>query len=312
MSIKKVKSSKKNGKLNSLNFKLKYNGNEMTIEYNIKDKNSEEVLENIERCRYIKKDNNNIYVVNEDFFRKKVPDVWRYDIYRVNGQNQYESDLYSNDCNPYFNNRFGDDNCDHADISPVKCILIIESPHEHEFDENFEPIGPAMKNTGDNIDNYFMCKFQYYILPKLINKCKENNHDLPNKISVIISNPVQLQASLNYIHKNGIDKSVRNNVWNFLFEKGQKEKFLVRMKDYLGGENLQIIVNACTRSKSGNNKTCFVQVRDAIRTLLNETKNKNIIYFETESHPSAWHNQGITFENLRQSQPQTQQEQESE
>lgn len=117
--------------------------------------------------------------------------------------------------------------------TPVsKVVLILESPHKEEYDENFNPIRIANGSTGVNIKNHML-----RLLKMLDNKTRH--------FEVTILNPVPYQTSLNYFTKSKkINAMTRNQFWFFCWWNMQcREKFIKRIKK----EKYDIIINACTK-----------------------------------------------------------------
>ena len=112
-------------------------------------------------------------------------------------------------------------------------ILVLESPHKDEFDDNLKPILPAQGITGRNIENLIGTRnFVGYL-------------DKGSEYVVLLVNAVRYQTSCAYVFGNMITK-VRNKVFKHLFkEKGLKEDFLNRIQNY-SKNNGNIIINCCT------------------------------------------------------------------
>ncbi|MBN2790362.1 MAG: hypothetical protein JXR69_09255 [Candidatus Delongbacteria bacterium] len=121
-------------------------------------------------------------------------------------------------------------------------VLVIESPHDHEFiylNNNLVPIAPAQANkkkrgAGFAIENYLKCN----ILSQISNYPQHN-------VRIIIANPIQFQTSLFVIHKKGgrIAKDLRNSVWQALWrQKNIRANFFDRLKCY----EPDLIINSCT------------------------------------------------------------------
>jgi hypothetical protein len=132
-------------------------------------------------------------------------------------------------------------------------VLLLESPHKDEFKYNYVKHGekkqvisnitgnkPANGNTGVLIEKH--------ILGVLVSNLPAESANY----RILIVNPIQYQTSLWAIHRkrlNGKYKSLRNKVWEFLwdYETGEtkpfQEDFLKRMKCY----NPCYILNCCTK-----------------------------------------------------------------
>lgn len=118
------------------------------------------------------------------------------------------------------------------DTHVSKVVLILESPHKEEYDENFNPIRIANGSTGVNIKNHIL-----RLLKMLDNKTRY--------FEVTILNPVPYQTSLNYFTKSKkINAMTRNQFWFFCWwNMDCREKFIKRIKK----EKYDIIINACTK-----------------------------------------------------------------
>jgi hypothetical protein len=157
-------------------------------------------------------------------------------------------------------------------------VIIIESPHKNEYFDgnNFAPIGPAQGCTGDNINKYLELIFNKYISKDLSSPPKHKC------FNVIITNPVQFQASLFQIHNRPLSypgvASLRNKVWLKLFELECKE-FERRMLLY----KPSVIINACTS-----------KFKKHINRFLDENKFAPAsLLYEADRHPSFWSTKSI-------------------
>ena len=132
----------------------------------------------------------------------------------------------------------------HCDIPPDcgrHVVVLLESPHRDEYGGKGtamnQPIAPAMGKTGQRMDEYLGALFRAIGAPV----CE-----------VVISNPIQFQASLYVVHKNKIGSSrkrhLTNTVWEALWNVKQiRSDFLRRIRSY----RPCLVVNACTRCLSG-------------------------------------------------------------
>jgi hypothetical protein len=123
-------------------------------------------------------------------------------------------------------------------------LLILESPHKDEYDDNFDPIAPANGTTGCAIQ----CKIKR-VLEKIITI---KNIKLVNKTYyLIISNPVPYQTSLNYFSGGSSTEGIKFDVWKEIWSiKAIKLKFINKIKTY----NPDLIINACTGKNKDNKK----------------------------------------------------------
>lgn len=196
---------------------------------------------------------------------KRVKDVWRYSLRRKN--EKWRLDCYKATCQ----NEgvcFIDHPPQDAEDAP-SLILLLESPHKDEYTKDglFRPIAPAMGQTGDKIDAY---------LEGLTNEFLGRSLWKENRINVILCNPVQFQASVFEIHKKPLQnptiKGIRNKLWKDLFDHGERELFLKRLKSY----NPTAIINACTKD-----------LKNSISDVLS-TEYRKITYVANR-HPCFWH-----------------------
>lgn len=120
-------------------------------------------------------------------------------------------------------------------------VLLLESPHKDEYEYNDDRIGrrkaPASGSSGRNINRYL-----HNVLSHI------NEDSIVPHSHVIISNPVQFQASLHAIHRlsiKGWRKTLRDNVWRTLWDEPMiKQGFRHRLLTY----RPSLIINACTAS----------------------------------------------------------------
>lgn len=136
-----------------------------------------------------------------------------------------------------------------------RIVIIVESPHKYEYSFDYKPIGPAQGKTGIMIE-------------KNIDKILELFGTKDEKYILIISNPVQFQASLGSFYPWGLHDSIRNNLWTKLYEI-YKTDFESRLKRY----KPDYILNATT---DGRQK----RIDELIENLIAEKKNSK--------HPSCW------------------------
>ena len=120
-------------------------------------------------------------------------------------------------------------------------LLILESPHQDEFDKNGEPIGPANGTTGTNIRKYicdiFGNGYQGYHL--------------------ILMNAIPFQCSL------GVGtEHFRDNVFKTIWAEGGEKFFIDRLTQIIR-KNI-IIVNCCTKGFD-KNMPLYQYVAEAIK-----------------------------------------------
>ncbi len=173
-------------------------------------------------------------------------------------------------------------------------IMILESPHKHEFDKNTHtPIGPANGTTGRNIRkkiNECICNF--------ISNSKNTNlidcFKMGEEFDLILMNAIQFQTSLGHSTKRRSSKKiVRDDVFKGMWKHGGKEDFLKRLKKYMnlydqGG----LILNLCTDIKINTN--------DNFKPFLHHNKFRLYLNYEISlikkdkftlgygGHPASW------------------------
>lgn len=222
-------------------------------------------------------------IVKQDFFSPKleVLNVCRYIIKKEN--DSYILVPFENKNPILIESIFNDNLIDYRKDIKDTFILILESPHEHEYTPTFKPKAPAQCKTGSNIET---------ILPKILNKNIEKLNLTASEYRLIIINPIPAQTSLNYLHAQSINKTgnndnsfslLRNNVWKTLWSNNEsyKNKFIDDLKNI----NPKIILNCCTKDLS-----------DYVSSAIIESKTNSINY--KTWHPSSWHQEnyimGIT------------------
>ena len=152
-----------------------------------------------------------------------------------------------------------------------KIALILESPHEKEYDRSKippTPIAPAQGSTGIRIRRY-ICKY-----------CLNWNLNNNTIYEVKIMNSIQYQTScyneliINNPNYN-LCSSLRNQVFKLLWNSSAND-LVKRINRY----NPDIIINACT---GGNDR---YGLRNIVKQLI--ATNLNITQY-LEYHPSRWH-----------------------
>lgn len=204
--------------------------------------------------------------LNED---KKVNDVCRYILTRE-GRYYTRSDNQKTIKNSDYKDDIVKSN---ENIKSI--IIILESPHQYEYNDKFEPKAPAQGKTGEGIE--------FYIELIIYHLIKREGITLDDdKYNVIICNPVQYQASLYHLHNNSIEgkyKTLRNNVWKKLFDDETKKDFIDRVKSY----KPKLIINACTSD-----------LKDCVQEeLYKEFSQSSDVEMIKSYHPSSWGCLGI-------------------
>lgn len=206
-------------------------------------------------------------VLVADFFGldNRVPDVSRYSIGVEGGR--VEHHICAN------RHIVRHDDIREPEFSPQcrSILLLLESPHKDEYDDNCikRPLAPANGRTGKNIDQCLSTVlFHIHVETGLI----EPGHH------VVISNPIQFQTSLYVIHEQKIKgkwKSLRDSVWQSLWrEDCIRENFGERLNAY----NPSLIINACTQDLKSD-------VRDFVEDWFNQRE--QVPLYEV-AHPASW------------------------
>ncbi len=232
--------------------------------------NKKEVIKQIENCK------SEYYSVSEKKVRKrffnddkKVKNVFRGKIIKnKKGEFHYSESENKSFC---FNNSKYNDHPIEKDKEKKSIIIILESPHEKEYDKGLIPIAPAQGNTGVNIKNK-ICN--------VLNEIPEKDKELLNgsEYRLLIINPVPFQTSLFELHGKsikGMYKTLRNNVWKTLWF--HKKELKTDFKTNILNSNPVIILNCCT-----------ADLTDKIGEELISYKLKNVLIYRVY-HPSCWY-----------------------
>lgn len=116
-----------------------------------------------------------------------------------------------------------------------RIIIILESPHVDEFEKKF--IGPALGETGKQIDDKFVSKFNNFL------QANKTNVNLKyKKYEIILMNSIQYETSLGCV-----TNIYRDRVWLTLWSnKSIRRSFRRRIKKY----EANIIINLCTNGSN--------------------------------------------------------------
>lgn len=145
-------------------------------------------------------------------------------------------------------------------------ILVLESPHKDEFDDNLKPILPAQGITGRNIENLTGTRNFVDFLDK------------EYEYVVLLVNAVQYQTSCYYIFGK-MSHELRDSVFRNLFcSKGLKDDFTGRIREYIGSsaDNGFVIVNCCTKKLRSEVEKCLCAMFGENNTI------------KDDCHPSFW------------------------
>ncbi|MBS6024322.1 MAG: hypothetical protein KIB00_09570 [Paeniclostridium sordellii] len=196
----------------------------------------------------IKRSKTGSYIIPKELFdsSKKVNDVIRYEI-KFNNKNKTINLVEENT-----------DLLDSKYSEYKKLAIITESPHKNEYSFNYEPIGPAQAKTGIMIEKYMDVLLSEFDISD-------------GKLIIIISNPVQFQASLGTFYYGKIISSIRDNLWTALYD---EKEFLSRLSTY----KPNYILNASTYGR-------IHRINKAISSYKN---NYNNVMLKQSNHPSDW------------------------
>ncbi|WP_369381553.1 hypothetical protein [Lysinibacillus fusiformis] len=220
----------------------------------------------LKRSKY----NNQEIVVDKKYFsdKHKVPNVYRYTL--IIKENKIT--LEENSCTDLPNSNYEDIFINNVEKNS-SILVILESPHEKEYDNKFNVKGPAQGPTG---------RWLYKYLSQVVNEIKNANSN-SLKISdgcykVVLFNPIPYQTSLNYLHKQGLSntdfKNLRDAVWKTLWYR--ENVFRCTTESTLKELDPIIILNACTGSLKK-------EVSNVLESC--EVKHKSFLI----GHPSYWH-----------------------
>ena len=176
-------------------------------------------------------------------------------------------------------------------------VIVLESPHKDEYLCNVgQPIAPAQGSTGSNIQGW---------LDHVLRSCPALCRELRTGTTrVMLSNPVQFQASLASVINSGsqnrkvrdaVRKKIRDAVWKALWdsqptvtsqdcgERTANASFPIRdcFEDRLKTYNPDYIINACT--STGSMKKMKESVSSFLRCRFLDCKRYEV------NHPSCWH-----------------------
>lgn len=141
-------------------------------------------------------------------------------------------------------------------------VFLLESPHRDEYQGSniLSPIAPANGKAGNGLDR---------CLAKVLSRIP---CELVHGGHLIISNPIQFQTSLYFIHRRPIEgkwKTLRDNVWRALWSQELiKEHFRARLDAYCHA----LVINGCTTDLKG---------------YVNEVIGQRVPVYSTP-HPASW------------------------
>lgn len=228
------------------------------------------------------------FAIREAFGRcNVVPDVDRYRLHMEDGRIALHP--HSQCRVAWCSNRYYDHDPIAAGVEGKTIVIVLESPHKDEYLRNVgQPIAPAQGATGSNIQGY---------LDEVLHSCHALCDELTAGTRVLLSNPVQFQASLiSIIDYSKLDKpkqdptwkKIRDAVWKALWHlQPVQDDFKDRFENY----RPDFIVNACTHDLGCDYK-CLTATSSGCRKrkvhdfLLGAFSSAHIY---SANHPSSWH-----------------------
>lgn len=128
-------------------------------------------------------------------------------------------------------------------VRPGAVVIILESPHQHEYTPHYMPVAPLQKPASKTrLRNQ---------LPRLLAEAGVSVGD------IVLANPVQFQTSLHRLmrpaYQSGVQGAVRDAVWKALYQAAPdgvrvvEQGFLKRIRSY----HPVLIINACTAGVKG-------------------------------------------------------------
>lgn len=206
-------------------------------------------------------------LIKNSFFEtsKKVPNVYRGKLIYDKIKGKYNFQEHKNK-GSYTGSRFND-YCISKDKEIPSIVIILESPHRDEYDNDFNPIVPANGRTGK-------------IMKSKIEDIFKNLTDAEGSIlkneeyRVIIVNPIPYQTSLYELYKERIVKGLRNEVWLACWNNitNIKKDFSKTITDI----SPIVVLNCCTDF-----------LKSQVTTELNAMNLKEVIRYKAQ-HPCRW------------------------
>ncbi len=144
-------------------------------------------------------------------------------------------------------------------------LVILESPHRYEYDDQNKPIGLIMGKSGDNFFSLFASTLEKSDI-KLVNRT----------YNVILANAVQYQTSCGL---NPLNRTIRDANWHDIFDRyGGKED----LKKRIFAIKPRFTINLCTGGRHPDG------IREKINQTLMSFGLKKGKHFTDGNHPAAW------------------------
>lgn len=224
------------------------------------------------QSKYLQKDGDALFVDNFFVEENRVSDVSRYCV-RTGGSAVGKYRI----CEDKHIVRHCDVPEQHMQTNVGSIVLLLESPHKDEY--KYEcgnivcPIVPANGKAGTGIDKS-LCTVLLHIQEM------EDRFIKPG-YQIVISNPIQFQASLYAVHRKPLSKDdkwrkLRDKTWSRLWqEEDVRRCFRRRLERY----DPKIIISACTKN-----------LRACVNSVIKEycaSKEQEVPLYEV-THPSMW------------------------
>ncbi len=198
------------------------------------------------------------------FFNQQVPNIRRY---KLELQKGHWSFIRYQPLNPISSSSFPDDeNFAHlSNASDNVVFMILESPHEKEFDDEFNHIAPAQGSTGIKIKDH---------IKDVLSDIIKLHSSVDGIYDFCLINPVRSQTSLFYLHKQPLNENrgLRNEIWKYLWKDLSRQQDLLNVLNDSRYTN-KIVINACT---------------SPIKYILSDFLHEHSIDFVSVNHPSGW------------------------
>lgn len=173
---------------------------------------------------------------------KKISPVYRYSI-KKNEQSLFDLFEFEEKNSKFENSNFNDFPIE-MERELESIVIILESPHKSEYNDENMPIAPAQGETGDQIEE----KICEILNSQQIIRCLTSD-----EYRIVILNPIPFQTSLFMLHKqsiSGVYKTLRDKVWITLWNNCNKLKidFINSIQEL----NPKVLINCCTAGVKGN------------------------------------------------------------
>ncbi len=188
-------------------------------------------------------EHNTEITISKQFFSNKhnVQNSYRYQIIKEVGI--YELYEFENPSDFFKRSRFNE-YADDIENSIPSVLLVLESPHKDEYlysNDSLSPVAPAQGSTGEEIADKII---------DVMNSPKIKKHLGEEKYRIIIANPIPVQTSLHFLHKQSLSsvyKTLRDKVWEALWVNGDYCKSFIEL---ISNDSVKLVLNCCTTNVS--------------------------------------------------------------